>query len=76
MKKVRGFTLIELLIVIAIIGILGTVISSHLGSGSTWAERIQRSGTLYKAGYTFSVDVNGTQQQMFDNEGHGIPCQQ
>lgn len=74
MNKVRGFTLIELIIVISIIGILVAIV--RMGTGSTWAERFQNGGTICKAGYTFSIDVNGTQQQMFDSQGHGIPCQQ
>jgi|TARA_B110000438_G_scaffold15707_1_gene14816 prepilin-type N-terminal cleavage/methylation domain-containing protein len=33
MKNQKGFTLIELLVVIAIIGILASMLLSHLGQG-------------------------------------------
>lgn len=66
----KGFTLIELFITIAIVMILATIIGGAFTGG--WKGLFD--GTICKAGYTFSVDMNGYQQQIFDENGHAISC--
>lgn len=66
MNKLKGFTLIELMIVIAIIAIIVAIIFPAINGGEL--------GVTCKAGYKFSVDMNGYQQQIFDENGRAIPC--
>lgn len=70
-KTHAGFTLIELMIVVAIIGIISSIVVSTLSGNTSQLF----TTTPCKAGYTFSRDVNGYEQQVFDNQGRGIPCQ-
>jgi prepilin-type N-terminal cleavage/methylation domain-containing protein len=64
----KGFTLIELIIVVALLSILTAVVFPVLFDGSF------EFGTTCKAGYKFSVDANGTHQQIFDENNRAIPC--
>lgn len=67
MNKIKGFTLIELIIVLAIIGVIAGIILPRLIPGFEF-------GVTCKAGYKFSSDENGYQQQIFDEQGRAIPC--
>lgn len=75
----RGFTLIEILIVLAIIGILTTIV---LGIGTS-ASRDGSSvsfgitgvvETRCIDGYKFIVGQDGSVRQVMNEFGHGAPC--
>lgn len=64
----KGFTLIELMIVVALLSILVAIIFPVLDDGTF------EFGVVCKAGYKFSSDANGFQQQIFDENNRAIPC--
>ena len=70
MNKINGFTLVELLIVMAIVGIIGSIAFN----AATGQQNGFLTGTSCKAGVTFSIDVNGTAQQIIGVDGRAIPC--
>jgi len=72
MNKIKGLTLIELIIVVAIIGILFSIIGPVIIGTQTFSELI--TGVNCKAGYKFSTDSNGNQLQIFDEYNRAIPC--
>lgn len=61
-KQTKGFTLIELLIVIAIIGILSTVVMSALNSARYKARNIQRVAQLHQ--------IKRALESYYDDFGH------
>lgn len=79
MRKYQGFTLIEALIVIAIIGIVVTIIfPATTGQISQHDISYGTMGTVETrciSGFKFTVGRNGSTQQIMDENGHGIPCQ-
>jgi len=54
-KKISGFTLVELLIVIAIIGLLATIVMVGLGSATKKARDTKRKSDLAQIGQFFSA---------------------
>ena len=82
--KTRGFTLIELMIVIAILGILLSIIAipaitgekptrSGIGVGSINAATLIPSPIRCIDGFKFIQDRQGT-RQILDEQGHGVRC--
>lgn len=69
MNKIKGFTLVELMIVLAIVGIIVSI-----GLGAMNGNTNILNGTSCKAGVTFSIDSNGTAQQIIGVDGRAIPC--
>lgn len=71
MNKNKGFTIIELMIVLSILGFIATIVTmGYQGMSLIDGE----FGVICKAGYKFSYDTNGYQQQIFDENGRAIPC--
>ena len=70
MNKPKGFTLIELIVAIITVISLGIVVAQFAGShGLPIGSR-----TVCKAGVTFNVDVNGTEQQIIGVDGRPVGC--
>ena len=55
MKKKKGFSIVEVLVVIAIIGVLATIILVALGGATGKARDTKRKATLAQIGRVFSV---------------------
>ena len=81
MKHTNGFTLIELVILIAILGILASiVIPAATGTRSanptdlTWGfNGVTESRCI--DGYRFVVGQDGSARQIMDEHGRGVRCQ-
>ena len=82
--KTRGFTLIELCIVIAIVGILASIIAipaitgetparSGIGGPSINAVTVDSTQSRCIDGFKFIQDRQGT-RQILDEQGHGVRC--
>lgn len=73
--KNKGFTLIELLIVIAIIGIVGSIGASFFMNQGSFSYGINGfTETRCEGGYKFVVGARGHLQQVLNEKGGGVPC--
>lgn len=70
--KNKGFTLIELMIVFAMVAMVVIMVFVAMNGGNSVLDVL--NGVQCKAGYKFSVDMNGYAQQIFDENGRAIPC--
>lgn len=70
----KGFTLIELIIVLAIVGIIASVILGAFGVGQRVLSSATPSSVSCQNGFRVITGSNGYQTQMIDENGKGIPC--
>ena len=74
--KTKGFSLIELMIVVAMVGIVATVIFNVInGSASSTSWGVNGVvETRCINGLQFVVGQNGQSTQVYDTLGHGVAC--
>lgn len=68
----RGFTLIELLIVVAITGVLASVVFASLGSTRSKSRNTQRSSDIKQLVNAFNLGL--TETNLFPSTGGGWAC--
>lgn len=74
----KGFTIIEAIIVLAIIGLIGTIIVGVATTGVTGSSLSYGFNGMVETrcveGYKYVVGAEGGARQMFDENGKGIKC--